>query len=107
MSAAILIVDGDRHSLERARPALEDAGYRVRTASSAEEALLVVAAELPDAIILDLVLPGQSGFALLRRLRFEERTRSLPVLLLTARGLVDERVLGLEAGADDYVVKPF
>ena len=79
----------------------------MRTASSAEEALESLALALPDAMILDLVLPGQSGLTLLRRLRFEERTRSLPVLVLTSRGLEDERVLGLEAGADDYMVKPF
>src|SRR5262245_57749260 len=107
MSAAILVVEDDADTLELVALGLEDAGYRALRAANAEEAESALADEVPDGVVLDLVLPGQSGLALLRRLRFEERTRHVPVLLLTAHALEQDRVLGLEAGADDYIVKPF
>jgi two-component system, OmpR family, phosphate regulon response regulator PhoB len=107
MSAAILVVEDDSDTLELVALGLEDAGYRALRAASAEDAEVALEAELPEAVVLDLVLPGQSGLALLRRLRFEERTQHVPVLLLTGLGLEEDRVIGLEAGADDYIVKPF
>jgi len=107
MSAAILVVEDDPSTLELVALGLEDAGYRALRAASAEEAETRLAAELPDGVVLDLILPGQSGLAFLRRIRFEERTQNVPVLLLTGHALEEDRVLGLEAGADDYIVKPF
>jgi two-component system phosphate regulon response regulator PhoB len=107
MGAAILVVEDDASTLELVALGLEDAGYRALRAASAEEAEASLAVELPDGVVLDLVLPGQSGLALLRRMRFEERTQNVPVLVLTGRALEDDRVLGLEAGADDYITKPF
>ena len=107
MGAAILVVEDDPNTLELVALGLEDAGFRALRAANAEEAEAALAAELPDGVVLDLVLPGQSGLALLRRLRFEERTQNLPVLLLTGHALEEDRVLGLEAGADDYITKPF
>ena len=107
MGAAILVVEDDPSTLELVALGLEDAGYRALRAASAEEAEASLAAELPDGVVLDLVLPGQSGLALLRRLRFEERTQNVPVVVLTGHALEDDRVLGLEAGADDYITKPF
>ncbi|MEA3192225.1 MAG: two-component system, OmpR family, phosphate regulon response regulator PhoB [Betaproteobacteria bacterium] len=107
MGAAILVVEDDPNTLELVALGLEDAGYRALRAASAEEAEASIAAELPDGVVLDLVLPGQSGLALLRRMRFEQRTQHLPVLVLTGHALEEDRVLGLEAGADDYIVKPF
>jgi two-component system phosphate regulon response regulator PhoB len=107
MGAAILIVEDDPSTLELVALGLEDAGYRALRAASAEEAEASLAAELPDGVVLDLVLPGQSGLALLRRMRFEERTQNVPVVVLTGHALEDDRVLGLEAGADDYITKPF
>src|SRR3954471_13768542 len=107
MGAAILVVEDDASTLELVALGLEDAGYRALRAASAEEAETALAVALPDGVVLDLVLPGQSGLAFLRRIRFEERTRHVPVLLLTAHALEEDRVLGLEAGADDYIVKPF
>ena len=107
MSAAILVVEDDPSTLELVALGLEDAGYRALRAASAEEAETRLAAELPDGVVLDLILPGQSGLAFLRRIRFEERTQNMPVLLLTGHALEEDRVLGLEAGADDYIVKPF
>jgi two-component system, OmpR family, phosphate regulon response regulator PhoB len=107
MGAAILVVEDDPATLELVAHGLQDAGYRALCAASAEEAEVALAAELPDGVVLDLVLPGQSGLALLRRMRFEERTQNVPVLLHTAHALEQDRVLGLEAGADDYITKPF
>jgi two-component system phosphate regulon response regulator PhoB len=107
MGVAILVVEDDLNTLELVALGLEDAGYRALRAASAEEAEAALAGELPDGVVLDLVLPGQSGLALLRRMRFEERTQNLPVLLLTGHSLEDDRILGLEAGADDYITKPF
>jgi two-component system phosphate regulon response regulator PhoB len=107
MSAAILVVEDDPETLELVALGLEDAGYRALRAASAEEAESRLAGELPDGVVLDLVLPGQSGLAFLRHMRFEERTQELPVLLLSGHALEQDRVLGLEAGADDYIVKPF
>ena len=107
MGAAILVVEDDASTLELVALGLEDAGYRALRAASAEQAEALLARELPDGVILDLVLPGQSGLALLRRMRFEERTEHVPVLVLTAHAQEADRVLGLEAGADDYMEKPF
>ncbi len=107
MGAAILVVEDDPSTLELVALGLEDAGYRALRAASAEEAEASLAAELPDGVVLDLVLPGQSGLALLRRMRFEERTENVPVLVLTGHALEEDRILGLEAGADDYIAKPF
>ena len=86
---------------------LEHAGHRVLRAGSAEEAESVIRGELPDVLILDWTLPGDSGVSLARRLRADERTRDLPILMLTARAMEQDKVSGLEAGADDYLTKPF
>ena len=86
---------------------LEHAGHRVRRAASAEEAEAAIREELPDVLILDWMLPGDSGVSLARRLRADERTRELPILMLTARAMEHDKISGLEAGADDYLTKPF
>ncbi len=86
---------------------LEHAGHRVLRAASAEEAEAAIRAELPDVLILDWMLPGESGVSLARRLRAEERTQRLPILMLTARAMEQDKISGLEAGADDYLTKPF
>ncbi len=107
MGAAILVVEDDPSTLELVALGLEDAGYRALRAASVEEAEASLASELPDGVVLDLVLAGQSGLTLLRRMRFEERTQNVPVLVLTGHALEEDRILGLEAGADDYIAKPF
>jgi DNA-binding response OmpR family regulator len=86
---------------------LERAGYRVRLAEDGREALRVAWSEPLDLVVLDLMLPGLDGVEVCRRLRADSRTARLPILMLTARGESGDRVGGLEAGADDYVVKPF
>jgi two-component system phosphate regulon response regulator PhoB len=79
----------------------------VLRAASAEEAEAAIRNQLPDVLVLDWMLPGESGLAFARRLRAEERTRDLPILMLTARAMEQDKLSGLEAGADDYLTKPF
>ena len=103
--ARILVVDDDRKLREMLRRALEGAGFEVVTAEDGGRALAAVAARAPDAIVLDVLMPGVDGLGVARRLR--ERGDFVPILMLTARDAVPDRVAGLEAGADDYLVKPF
>jgi DNA-binding response OmpR family regulator len=84
---------------------LRGLGYRTRSAATGPEGLEMACTEESDLILLDVMLPGLDGYALCRELR--QRGRRTPVLMLTAKGLVDDRVEGLESGADDYLVKPF
>ena len=86
---------------------LEAEGYVVENVERGDEAALRLAENAPDLVILDWMLPGLSGLEICRRLRARESTRTLPVIMLTARGEEAERVRGLSVGADDYVVKPF
>ncbi len=92
---------------EMLRLSLEGQGFAVRTCADATQAWRSLGEELPDLLLLDWMLPDVSGLDLLRRLRREEPTRELPVILLTARGEEEARVRGFAAGADDYVPKPF
>ncbi len=87
------------------RDSLERQGYRVLTAANGEKGLEVALKEKPDLIVLDVMLPRLDGFALCRELR--SLSQQIPVLMLTAKGRVEDRVNGLDAGADDYLVKPF
>ncbi|HHO68270.1 MAG TPA: phosphate regulon transcriptional regulatory protein PhoB [Gammaproteobacteria bacterium] len=103
----ILVVEDEQPIREMLRFALEKAGFEVEEAGDAEAALLALAARLPDLVLLDWMLPGMSGIELARRLRREEVTAQLPVILLTARVDENDRVHGLDVGADDYVTKPF
>ena len=107
MSATILVVEDEPQVQELLAVNLEHAGHRVLRAASAEEAEIAIRHELPDVLILDWMLPGESGITLTRRLRAEERTRELPILMLTARAMEHDKVSGLDAGADDYLTKPF
>ena len=102
----ILVVDDERAVRESLQRALELEGYQVELASNGEEALEHVAGpSTPDALILDVLMPGIDGLEVCRRLRAEGS--AVPVLMLTARAEVDSRVAGLDAGADDYLPKPF
>jgi len=107
MSATILVVEDEPQVQELVAINLEHAGHRVRRASSAGEAVTSIREELPDVLILDWMLPDESGLSLTRRLREDERTRGLPILMLTARAMEHDKISGLEAGADDYLTKPF
>jgi len=107
MSASILVVEDEPQIQELLAVNLEHAGHRVRRAASAEEAEAAIRAALPDVVVLDWMLPGESGLAFARRLRTDTRTRDLPILMLTARAMENDKISGLEAGADDYLTKPF
>ncbi len=101
----ILVVDDERAVRESLQRALELEGYQVDLAVDGEEALARLDASTADAMILDVLMPGIDGLEVCRRLRAEGN--HLPVLMLTARAEVDSRVAGLDAGADDYLPKPF
>jgi len=107
MPATILVVEDEPAIQELIFAALQHAGHRVMRAYSAEEAVPLVNGTLPDVVLLDWMLPGMSGIQFARRLRGEERTRELPIIMLTARGEEQDKVSGLDAGADDYLTKPF
>jgi len=107
MPATVLIVEDEPAILELVAVNLEHAGYETLRAATAEDANRLLADILPDVVLLDWMLPGQSGVALARRLRGDGRTRELPLIFLTARAEEPDKVAGLEAGADDYITKPF
>ena len=107
MPATILVVEDEPSIQELIAASLQQAGDRVLRAETAEEALHAIAETLPDVVLLDWMLPGMSGVQFARRLRQEERTRDLPIIMLTARSEELDKVAGLEAGADDYLTKPF
>jgi len=104
---SVLVVEDEPAILELIAVNLEHAGYDTLRARSAEEATRLLGEVLPDLVLLDWMLPGQSGLALARKLRAEARSRELPIIFLTARGEEPDKVAGLEAGADDYITKPF
>lgn len=106
-SARILVVEDERDIAALVAYQLSKAGFRVETAHSGDEALKAVDREVPDLVVLDRMLPGISGDEVLNRIRGDDATSSLPVLMLTAKKEKDERIEGLELGADDYLTKPF
>lgn len=103
----ILIVEDEQPIREMVMFALAGAGYDVREAADAREAQARIAERLPDLILLDWMLPGISGIDFARRLKRDELTRDLPVIMLTARTEEEDKVQGLESGSDDYITKPF
>ena len=103
----ILVIDDEEDLVELVRYNLEQEGFQVKSASDGESGLAVARQELPDLILIDLMLPGMDGLELCRSLRAENRTASIPVIMLTAKSAESDRIVGLELGADDYVVKPF
>lgn len=104
MSETILVVEDDRGIRDSLRRGLIFEGYCVETAEDGETALRMVREKDPDAVILDLMLPGMDGLEVCRRLR---NASNVPILMLTARDTVPDRVTGLDAGADDYMIKPY
>jgi two-component system phosphate regulon response regulator PhoB len=107
MKPLVLIVEDEVPLVTLLRYNLEREGFAVAEANDGEEALLRVAEDKPDAVLLDLMLPLVSGLEVCRQLRRMPNTRSVPIIMLTARGEESDRVRGLDSGADDYVVKPF
>src|SRR2546426_929765 len=103
----IALVDDDADIRELVRYNLTQEGFTVEEAGVGEQAMAQIARRAPDLLLLDLMLPGMSGLEICRKLRASRETASLPILMLTAKGSEVDRILGLEMGADDYVVKPF
>jgi len=103
----VLVVEDEAPIVELLRYNLEKSGYAVSVAADGEEALLQVAENPPDVILLDWMLPKKSGIEVCRQLRARQDTQTLPIILLTARGEEADRIHGLDTGADDYIVKPF
>lgn len=107
MAANILVVEDEPAIQELIAVNLEHGGHHVIRAPDAERALDLVRSALPDLMLIDWMLPGMSGLSLARSLRRDPRTREIPIILLTARAAEQDKVDGLEAGADDYITKPF
>lgn len=107
MTPTILVVEDEPAILELLKVNLIDAGYEVQAAQDAESAQALLKDSLPDLLLLDWMLPGQSGLAFAKQLRADPRTKELPVIMVTARTDEADRVAGLEAWVDDYVTKPF
>ena len=103
----VLVVEDEESIQALIRFTLEQAGFGVESALSAEEARTLLAQELPDVVLLDWMLPGASGVQLAKQLRQDERSKDLPIILLTARSEDTDKELGLNQGADDYLTKPF
>ncbi len=103
----ILVVEDEPAIAELISMVFRHAAFEVSVADSADQALQAVAAVLPDLVLLDWMLPGMSGPQLIKRWRSDARTRQLPVIMLTALAAEAEKVAGLDAGADDYLTKPF
>jgi len=103
----ILVVDDESPIRDMLRVALEMAEYKVEEAADAQAAHSIIVDKKPDLVLLDWMLPGTSGIELARRLKRDEVTQDIPIIMLTAKGEEDNKIQGLEVGADDYITKPF
>ena len=103
----ILLVDDEMAIRTMLCVALEAAGYNVLQAENAQQAHGIIIDRSPDLVLLDWMMPGTTGLELLRRLKRDELTEKIPVIMLTAKAEEDSKISGLDAGADDYIAKPF
>jgi two-component system alkaline phosphatase synthesis response regulator PhoP len=107
MSNTIAIIEDEANIVELVKYNLDREGYRTIAANTGKKGLELVRQELPDLVILDLMLPELDGMSVCKQLRADSQTKSIPIIILTAKSEEADRVLGLEMGADDYVTKPF
>jgi two-component system phosphate regulon response regulator PhoB len=107
MTSEVLVVEDDPITQRMIAVNLERAGHQVRCVDSVGAAEVAISERLPDLVMLDWVLPKATGVALVRKLRFDQRTREIPIIMLTSRAHESDKVTGLDSGADDYVTKPF
>ena len=103
----VMVIEDEKEIRDLVRYNLERAGFKVSAVADGDQGLERLFAARPDALVLDLMLPGRNGLEILRELRAEPTTRDLPILVLTARGAEMDKLLGFEHGADDYLTKPF
>ncbi|MGE5422554.1 MAG: diguanylate cyclase [Ignavibacteriales bacterium] len=106
-TAKILVVDDEPNNVELVERRLHSAGYKTMTAYNGHDALRLAYTEEPDLVILDVMMPAMSGYEVCKYLKEDNATKDIPILFLTARGEIDDRVSGLELGAVDYITKPF
>jgi len=104
--ATILVVDDDEFNIKLLKKMLTIEGHAVRTAASGEEALASVAEQLPDLVLLDIMMPGMNGFEVARQLKADSRARSIPIIMVTALEDRESRLKALETGAEDVLTKP-
>jgi len=107
MNGAILVVEDEPITQRLIAANLERAGHRVMRAANVPEAMASIREVVPDLVLLDWILPNATGVSFARQLRTDQRTRDIPIIMLTARSQESDKVTGLEAGADDYITKPF
>ncbi len=103
----ILIVDDEADIIEILQFVLEAQGYKCITAFDGEEGLKLAKEEKPDLIILDVMMPKINGYKISRLLKFDEKYKNIPILMITARSQEEDRIIGEETGADEYITKPF
>lgn len=107
MGKQVLLIEDEPNIIEAISFILSRSGWEVRTHSHGHDAMQVIKAQNPDVLILDVMLPGKSGYDVLRELRADADFADLPVLILTARGQMKDRAMAQEAGASDFMTKPF
>lgn len=107
LKPSVLIVEDDEAILQLLEHTLEKANFDVRSTTDGEEALIMVDERKPDVILLDWMLPGLTGVQVCNRLRKKDKTKKIPIIMISARGEEGDRIEGLDRGADDYIVKPF
>lgn len=107
MSEKILIIDDEEHIVELIRYNLEASGYLTLEAYNGLDGLKLAQEEVPDLVLLDLMLPGMDGLEVCKRLRADDKLKNIPIIMLTAKSEEIDKILGLELGADDYITKPF
>lgn len=103
----VLVIEDDEEFLNILTHYLSGAGYQVDKADTGEDGLEKLAKEIPDLVLLDLMLPGMDGYEVLAKIRGDERTRKTPLILITVQSKVSEIAKGLRLGANDYILKPF
>jgi DNA-binding response OmpR family regulator len=106
-SVRVLIIEDEQTLVENLADKLRAEGFEVMTAMDGEDGLNMIRSEIPDLIVLDIMLPGLDGLSICRMVRHDTTTAHIPIIMLTARGTEVDKIVGLESGADDYVVKPF
>lgn len=106
MSEKVLLIDDDLDTLRLVGLMLQRQGYQILSASNGPQALIIAEKELPDIILLDVMMPEMDGYEVARRIRSNPRTKSIPIIMFTAKNQVEDKLIGFEAGADDYITKP-